>query len=92
MTAIAGRREKFEHLAARLIEMVIQPRLEILAGYLSNASLPHDEPSGHRSCWFGYCQRFPASTKVAFAVEHDARLEKVAIGYEVINDARVHQA
>ncbi|GIW83176.1 MAG: hypothetical protein KatS3mg105_4983 [Gemmatales bacterium] len=33
MKAIAARREKFESLARRLIEAVIQPRLETLASY-----------------------------------------------------------
>ena len=82
MSAIAGRREKFDTLASRLIEAVIQPRMETLASYFSNASLSRDEPVGRCSCWFGYCERFPASTKVAFAVEHDVRLEKVAVCFD----------
>jgi YHS domain-containing protein len=55
----------------------------MLAGYFSNASLSKDEPPGRCSCWFGYCERFPASTKVAFAVEHDVRFENVAVCLEV---------
>lgn len=83
MTAIADRRVKFETLATRLVETVIQPRLETLAGYFSNASLSRDEPAGRCSCWFGYCERFPASTRVSFAVEHDVRCEKVAVCFEL---------
>ncbi len=82
MQAIAARREKFETLAKWLIETVIQPRLETLASYFPNASLSRKEPVGQCSCWFGYCERFPASTRVAFAVEHDVRLEKVAVCFE----------
>lgn len=82
MTAVAGRREKFDSLATRVIEAVIQPRLETLASYFSNASLSRDEPAGRCSCWFGYCERFPASTQVAFAMEHDVRLEKVAVCFD----------
>jgi YHS domain-containing protein len=82
MTAVAERRQRFEQFAWRLTETVVQPRLETLAGYFSNASLSHDEPAGRCSCWFGYCERFPASTKVEFAVEHDVRFEKVAVCYE----------
>ena len=82
MATVAERRQRFEQLAPWLIETVIQPRLETLAGYFSNSSLSHDEPAGRCSCWFGYCERFPASTKVVFAVEHDVRFEKVAVCYE----------
>lgn len=81
MAAVAARRQRFEQLASRLIETVVQPRLETLAGYFSNTSLTK-EPAGRCSCWFGYCERFPASTKIALAVEHDVRFEKVAVCYE----------
>lgn len=82
MAEVGLRRERFEQIAARLSEMVVQPRLETLASYFVNANLTKNEPTGHCSCWFGYCERFPSSTKVAFAVEHDVRFEKVVVGYE----------
>ena len=82
MAGIATRREAFASIAARLSEFVIQPRLETLAGYFPNASTSTNEPPGHCSCWFGFCERFPASTKVTFAIEHDVRCETVLICYE----------
>lgn len=82
MAEVARRRERLEHVAARLNETVVQPRLETLASYFANASMTQDEPAGHCSCWFGYCERFPASTKVAFAVEHDVRYENAVVAYE----------
>jgi YHS domain-containing protein len=82
MTAVSARRERFEQLATRLTESVIRPRLETLAGSFPNADLATREPPGRASCWFGYCERFPASTKVSFAVEHDVQLEKVSVCYE----------
>ncbi|MDA1052232.1 MAG: YHS domain-containing protein [Planctomycetota bacterium] len=82
MAEVTTRRERFEKLARRLTETVIQPRLETLAGYFANAYLTENEPLGHCTCWFGYCERFPASTKVALAVQHDVRFEKVAVCYE----------
>jgi YHS domain-containing protein len=84
MAEVRVRREHFVQVAARLTSAVIQPRLEILAGYFSNASPTRDEPAGHCSYWFGFSERFPASTKVAFAVEHDVRFEKVAVCYEAL--------
>lgn len=82
MDEVSLRRERFEQLAARLSEKVVQPRLETVASYFANASSTKNEPAWHCSCWFGYCERFPASTKVAFAIEHDVRFEKVVVGYE----------
>ena len=82
MAEVSVRREHFVQVATRLASTVIQPRLEILASYFSNASPTRDEPAGHCSYWFGYSERFPASTKVAIAVEHDVRFEKVAVCYE----------
>jgi YHS domain-containing protein len=82
MAEVTTRRMQFEMLASRLTESVIQPRLELLASHFSNASLIENEALGHCGCWFGYCERFPASTKVAFAVEHDVHFEKVAVCYE----------
>lgn len=82
MAEIGARRERFEQQAARLNELIVQPRLKTLASYFVNASLVTNDPAGHCSCWFGYCERFPATTKVAFAIEHDARFEKMVVGYE----------
>ena len=82
MADVELRRGRFDEAAERLNSTVIQPRLETLASYFSNASLTNDEIAGHCACWFGYCERFPASTKVSFAVEHDVRFEKLAVCYE----------
>ena len=83
MADIAVRRSRYENIAEQLNGTVIQPRLETLASYFTNANPTKDEPVGLCQCWFGYCERFPASTKVAFVVEHDVRFEKVAVCYDV---------
>lgn len=82
MAAIADRRARFAPLAMRLCTEVIRPRLEMVAGYFSNAQMADRQPDGRCACWFGYCERFPASTRVAFSVEHDLRLENVIVHYE----------
>lgn len=81
MAEVDQRRQQFEEIAVQLNDAVIQPRLEILAGYFSNASLTPDEPDGHCACRFGYCERFPASTKISFAVEHDVGFQNLAVCY-----------
>ena len=80
MVKINARRERFAQIANRLMTSAIQPRLEILAECFSNATPTTNEPSGCCSYWFGYCERFPTSTKVSFTVEHDVRFENVVLG------------
>lgn len=83
MTQIGSRRERFAALAVELIQSVIQPRLEVLAARFPNASPVTDKAEGHCCYWFGFCERFPSSTKVTFSIEHDVRFEKVAVCYHV---------
>ena len=82
MAEVAVRRESFAQLASRLTVNVIQPRIKALAGYFPNTSPAQAEPDGRCSYWFGYCERFPASAKVSFAVEHDISFENAAVCFE----------
>ncbi len=83
MAKFSGRRERFESLAASLMDTVIRPRVEVLVGHFTNASLGRDDTASRCTYWFGYCERFPASTKVEFVIEHDARYEKAVLRYHV---------
>ena len=82
MAAVGLRRERFNELAIRLAEAVIRPRFEVVASYFPNVNRVRNEPVGCCSYWFGYCQRFPASAKVAIAVQHDVRFENLVVCYE----------
>src|SRR3990172_4779575 len=82
MADVAVRRQQFEQIASHLSDEVVQPRLSTLASYFPDASLIEDEPPRHCTCWFEYSDRFPATTKVAFAIEHDVRYEQIAICYD----------
>ncbi|QDU26662.1 Copper-transporting P-type ATPase [Anatilimnocola aggregata] len=84
MVEINARRERLAQITNRLMTTTIQPRLEILAEYFSNATRTRNEPSGCCSYWFGYCERFPTSTKVSYTVEHDVRFEKVIVRYDAV--------
>ena len=83
MARFSSRREQFEELAARLISTIIRPRVETLAGYFANTTPARDDAASRCSYWFGYCERFPVSTQLEFAVEHDARFEKLLLRYHV---------
>jgi YHS domain-containing protein len=82
MVDVAERRSRFEAIAHRLCNQVILPLVEVMASRLPNATLSLNEPTGRCVCWLGYCERFPASTKVGFSIEHDVRFEKVYACFE----------
>ncbi len=83
MAQFSGRRQRFEELATHLIATIIRPRVETLAGYFANAAPARDDAASLCSYWFGYCERFAASTQLEFAVEHDARFENLLLRYHV---------
>lgn len=79
---IGVHRQRFDHLAAHLLNALIQLRLELLASYFPIADLIEDKPPHHCTCWIGYTHRVPATTKVAFAVEHDVHQQKIVVCYD----------
>lgn len=84
MAKVSTRRRRFEQLAKQLCDDVIQPRIEGLAGYFPNTSLLDSDSDRHRTIRFEYCDRFPASTRVAFAVEHDVDFNHAAVCFDVL--------
>ena len=81
MAEVELRRRRFNERASFLSTAIIQPRLEILSGYFSNASRSKDEHDFHYTYWFGFTERFPVSTNIAVGVEHDVRFEKIVVAY-----------
>ena len=83
MAELGQRRERYVEIARHLMSTVIQPRLELIASYFPHAIAGQKEPESHCSYWFGFTERFPTSTKLSCAVEHDARYEQLLIAYDV---------
>lgn len=83
MAQLGPRRQRFEELAPRLIQQVIRPRVETLAPYFPNAKLGRGDHQHRSTCWFGYCDRFPAHTKIEFVVEHDEQIQDLILRYEL---------
>lgn len=79
MAEYGARRQRFEELAQRLNLNLIRPRLETLASFFANASVQQQEPPNRSSCWFEFCDRFPATAQVEFVVEHDERFERLFV-------------
>jgi YHS domain-containing protein len=83
MAQFEPRRRAFEEIAPRLVQTIIRPRIEALASYFPNAALDASKRLDRCACWFGYCERFPAETKVEIAVEHDERIESLVLHYQL---------
>lgn len=74
------RRQRFQELAQRLNRTIINPRLETIASYFANSSMHQVPPTENRSsCWFEFCERFPAVTQIEFTVEHDVAFKNLII-------------
>ena len=82
MIEVSDRRSRFESIASRICDEIIGPLVQTVAARFPNATLSKYEPAGRIVCWFGYCERFPASTRIVFSAEHDVRFEKVYICFE----------
>ncbi len=82
MSAVTERQTQYSQLAVHLMEDVLQPRLEVLVNSFPNAAMADNDVAHHCTAWFGYCDRFPATTRVELAVDHDARFESLSILFE----------
>jgi len=82
MRRFQERRVQFDEVAPRLVTNVILPRLSQLASMFKNASLSDRLPNDRTSCWFGYCEQLPSSTKIEMVVSHDAPVENVIVRFE----------
>jgi YHS domain-containing protein len=83
MAELEPRRRQFEEIAPRLVKSIIRPRLQAVASYFPNVAPDRGDRSDRSTFWFGYCERFPADTKVEIAIEHDERIENLVIHYEL---------
>jgi YHS domain-containing protein len=83
MTELAKRQLEFVAIATKVLTSVIQPRVEVLAAHFPNAGPVKLDRGQACVCWFGYCERFPASTELRLTVAHDDTIENAEVVYEV---------
>lgn len=83
MAEIEPRRRQFEEISPRVVDAIIRPRVQAVAACFANAEPDRADRSDRCAYWFGYCERFPADTKLEIAVEHDERIENLVIRYEL---------
>ena len=77
--------QTFGVLADRLVQTIIRPRLERLAGYFENAHLlaPDEAPRYRCVCHFRHTDRFPATTTLSLAVSSSTEVEDLTASYEL---------
>ena len=79
---VGERRRQFEQIATSVVGDIIHPRMELVAQKFLNARLAQGEPADCCSCWFNYCERCPARTRVAFSVGYSIFFENVSVRFE----------
>lgn len=77
--------EQFRVLATRMIDEIVRPRVAAMAAKFENAALvpPSQTPSHVVSCRLAHCDRFPATTKLTFALFHDSSVESLGITFDL---------
>lgn len=75
--------EGFERLSAQLVDGCIRPRLALVAARFTNADLDRHERNASCGASFGYCNRYPATVRVTFVVQHDDTVENLLFRFEV---------
>lgn len=82
MQRFQDRKLEFERIVPHLLTEAVLPRLSHLASLFINANLGTQATDDRGTCWFGYCERFPATAKIEFTVSHDAAIENVVVRFE----------
>ena len=82
MDSLQPKLRTFAQLAVRLIANTITPRLAATISCFPNANLARSDRQDHCEASFGYCERFPASCRVEFRIEHDDLVENLVVRYE----------
>lgn len=84
MAGIQERTHRFAEASGRVLQEIVQPRLETVGSFFPNASPARKLEPLHRTWWFGYSEQFPASTKLDLYTAHDDRVETFQLCYEAL--------
>jgi YHS domain-containing protein len=78
------RHQRFAALADRLVQEVIQPRIEKLRSLFDNARMPEAQNSCH-TCriQFEHTTRFPATARLEMGVTRDGEIKTVTLEYQL---------
>jgi YHS domain-containing protein len=84
MAEAEARNQRFTTLADRLMQTVIQPRIEKLKSLFDNARMSELRSSRHNSCCqFEHTSRFPASAHLQIGVTRDGEIKSLILQSEL---------
>jgi YHS domain-containing protein len=85
MDAVEHRWHRFEPLAERILQAILRPRMEVVAGYFDNTEWLPDalSPRYHTACRFRPTERFPATVLLDLSVGTDGRAENLVVRYRL---------
>jgi YHS domain-containing protein len=83
MMEMEARLALYTTVADRLIQEVIRPRVERLAGCFDNAHLPEEEGRHSVVCRFERTARFPATATLELGVTRDGQANNVEVRYSL---------
>lgn len=83
MAELQKRTTQFRTEADRVLMEIVGPRLRALGSLFANATEARRSEPDHRTWWYGYSERFPASAKLDVSVSHDECVETLILNYEV---------
>lgn len=83
MERFASRLQEFEILAARIMAEIIRPRMERLASFFPDTTISKSDDSFHCKSWFGSSGSSRVMAVLGLGIDHDARLERLEIVYEL---------
>lgn len=83
MERFASQLQEFEILAGRIMADVIRPRMERLASFFPDTTVSKLGDPYHCKAWFGAFDGSPMRAVLGLGIDHDARLERLEIVYEL---------
>ena len=74
---------EFDALAQRVMNGIVRPRMERLVTHFPGASLSQAADFYHCNCWFGAAEHSPAMAVLQIGIDHDERLERFELLYQL---------
>lgn len=83
MRDVQQRHQQFTALVEHVLGDIVRPRMEYLARLFPQAAYERRPAPYHLTQWYGYTERFPASTRLDLGLEPDERFEQACLLYDL---------
>ncbi len=83
MGRFAERLHEFDALGRHVMVGVVRPRMEKLVEYFPGAMISKPGDPYQSTCWFGSTEHLPTMAILQIGIDHDERLEKLDLSYDL---------